>query len=307
MPITLELKSSTIEKFIDVVSSAIGKLCAPRLYRKMAIEKGNEIIKLAESIEAAGKIIGNEYELEYKTENLLIKKNENKETSDISLFMDRIENRLNTIEFNRQKNIDKITLLAMLHTTQLAHEIKEEVPENDWLARYFEIAKDISNEYMQYVWSKILANEIYTPGSYSMRSLETLRNLSKNEAVFFQNMMNYRVTVDSRYYIFANASSGYGTDGDKWNIVHLMKDLNLLSGGIFHIGFDFSDEPIVFKYGTKELKATANDTIQLRIFAYPLTAVGSELSQLIDIELQDDYFNELKEFLISNKIQCIEA
>jgi len=52
----------------------------------------------------------------------------------------------------------------------------------DWFVRFFEDAGNISDEKMQEIWAKVLAGEIKQPGSFSLRTLEVLRNLSSDEA-----------------------------------------------------------------------------------------------------------------------------
>ena len=55
----------------------------------------------------------------------------------------------------------------------------------DWYTRYYEDCGNVSDEDLQAVWAKILAGEIRCPGSYSLRTLEYLRNLTKEEAMLF--------------------------------------------------------------------------------------------------------------------------
>jgi hypothetical protein len=56
----------------------------------------------------------------------------------------------------------------------------------DWVARFFGSAQDVSNEDMQKLWARILAGEVVKPGTFSLRTLEVLKNLSQREAERFQ-------------------------------------------------------------------------------------------------------------------------
>ena len=93
----------------------------------------------------------------------------------------RIQERLLFKEIDRQNNLDNVIEIA---AEQLGQEksINEEPVDKDWSKRFFNIVEDISDEEMQTVWGRILAGEIKSPKSYSMRTLELLKNLSKEEA-----------------------------------------------------------------------------------------------------------------------------
>lgn len=56
----------------------------------------------------------------------------------------------------------------------------------DWFIRFFDSAGSVSNEEMQLLWARILAGEVHSPGSFSLRALETLHNMTQTEAVLFQ-------------------------------------------------------------------------------------------------------------------------
>lgn len=68
--------------------------------------------------------------------------------------------------------------------------------DNDWLKRFFGITEDISDEKMQDLWAHILAGEAKKPKSFSMRTLDSLRLLSSEEAKLFADAVQY-VCFDS--------------------------------------------------------------------------------------------------------------
>ena len=49
-------------------------------------------------------------------------------------------------------------------------------PEEDWLFRWRDHAGSVSSDQLQAIWRRVLAGEIKTPGSYSLRTLDFLRN-----------------------------------------------------------------------------------------------------------------------------------
>lgn len=61
-------------------------------------------------------------------------------------------------------------------------EVSSEPVDKDWMTRFLDIAETISDDEMRDLWARVLAGEIKKPKSYSLRTLEVLRNISKEEA-----------------------------------------------------------------------------------------------------------------------------
>lgn len=74
----------------------------------------------------------------------------------------------------------------------------------DWFVRFFEDAGNISDEQMQELWAKVLAGEIVHPGTFSLRALDVLRNLSREEAEILQTLGAYAFTIADTPYICIN-------------------------------------------------------------------------------------------------------
>ncbi|ELI7905117.1 DUF2806 domain-containing protein [Yersinia enterocolitica] len=63
----------------------------------------------------------------------------------------------------------------------------------DFFNRWREQAKLIDSHEAQFVWGKILAEEIKSPSSFSYRTLDVLKNLSSSEAKVFDKMCGFVV------------------------------------------------------------------------------------------------------------------
>lgn len=74
--------------------------------------------------------------------------------------------------------------------------VSNEPVDKDWMARFLDIAEEVSDENMQEIWGRVLAGEIKKPKSYSLRTLEVLRNLSKEEATLITKISNFQVALD---------------------------------------------------------------------------------------------------------------
>jgi hypothetical protein len=63
--------------------------------------------------------------------------------------------------------------------------------EEDWLFAWQEYAGRVSTEDLQQLWGKILAGEIKSPGSHSIRTLDCLKGISKTEAELISKLAEF--------------------------------------------------------------------------------------------------------------------
>lgn len=73
--------------------------------------------------------------------------------------------------------------------------------EFDWLMRFFDAVGNISNDDLQRLWGKVLANEITRPKSCSLRTLDMIRNMPPEEAKTFSLLCRYVMQSGDSYYI----------------------------------------------------------------------------------------------------------
>ena len=158
----IKIEGKSIEKLIEVASKGMGVLYKPRAIRKEADAEAYKEEVLAKA-NAKSFIIEGEAKIElYK----------------------RARQRLANQEINRQVNIEDIVEKSIPFLEET--EVSETPVEDDWRVRFFEKAQDVSDEDMQNVWAKILAEEVTTPGKIGLRTLDIVSNMSKLEAEKFQ-------------------------------------------------------------------------------------------------------------------------
>lgn len=92
--------------------------------------------------------------------------------------------RLLHTELRAQSNIDRTVYYAAIELQQ-AEDVSSDPVDDDWITRFFGIVEEITTDRMQKLWGTILAGEVKKPGSFSLRTLDVLRNLSQSEAVAF--------------------------------------------------------------------------------------------------------------------------
>ena len=98
---------------------------------------------------------------------------------------------------NKQKveNVEEVVSKAKQQFTA-DEQVSEEPVEKDWMARFLNIAEEISDKDMQDIWGRILAGEIKKPKSFSLRTLEVMRNMSKDEALLLMKASTFQVALD---------------------------------------------------------------------------------------------------------------
>lgn len=205
----------------------------------------------------------------------------NARAHDQSTLVSRAEQRLLTETLRQEDNIEKVFEVAANELSS-AETVSDEPVDNDWITRFFNIAKDVSNEDMQRVWGKILAGEIQKPGKFSYRTMETLRNLSQREATMFQKIMPFVMRAGGECFFSSNEDLL-----NEYNII--FADLLLLQEcGLVNISlsnnpsvsqtknsFLYSDTVIVHFWGYTDEEVT------LRFGVHTLTTAGKELYSIL--------------------------
>jgi uncharacterized repeat protein (TIGR03899 family) len=311
-----------IEKLIDILSKSVGRISKPYFDKKDVDTKAYEIEKLAEARAKEMKIIANAVNenfqitggIDYKEEKISICSPKELPTEDkqpIQLYppiQERTQERINFQELKKQVNIENVTAFA---AEELKNEplVTDEPLDEDWTTRFFRIAEDISNEDMQALWGKILAGEVKQPKTYSLRTLDLIRNLSKFEADIFMKVANFAIKSGNGNYIFKGQQDNKLSSD--FNIhyadIALLKEIGLIQPG------DLTDRR--FMQNTEDVQrifTTGNIAIFMNVKANTPTiktpvevfsTSGNELLKLIKPTPNIDY---LKYFVNSLKNENVE-
>lgn len=101
---------------------------------------------------------------------------------DVRNLKSRAVLRIASAQQREQANIESIVQEA---AKQLPEDVSEKPVDQDWTAQFFEHCKNVGDEDMQRLWAQILAGEVASPKSYSLRTLSLVRLLTKDEANLF--------------------------------------------------------------------------------------------------------------------------
>lgn len=94
-------------------------------------------------------------------------------------------------DLRREVSVAKAILYAEQELEQETQSSSETPISDDWLLRWRDNAASISSDELQTLWGKVLAGEVKSPGSFSLRSLEFLRNISREDAVLVEKVAPY--------------------------------------------------------------------------------------------------------------------
>ena len=300
---------SPANKLIDSVSGAIGKAYEPKHVKRMAKAKAKEI-------ELIGQALRNNADvpIKYEKGEIIV------DTTDFDEFVKRTQSRIAFQELQKQQNIEKVvdTAYGLLEGET---ECSEEPVDKDWLSRFFNSVENISDSDMQILWAKILAGEVKQPKTYSLRTLETLKNLSKDEALLFQKVAPYVFCGETNKYITSNANLlvKYGINYDDIILLNECGLLTLTSSMGISMNLRKGQDPKEIIYNEKialifDGKNDEDSEIIIRV--HKLTTTGKELFDVVKKEPNEEYILDLAETIyIKNKrninirvckVKCIE-
>jgi len=214
-------------------------------------------------------------------------------------------------ELLKCKNLLKIAELADTEYKNKTHEHKSNTDytfDFDWFLRFFEAAGNISNEDMQILWARILAGEIYRPGAFTLRTLETLRNMTQSEALLLQQLARLvLVEGDGTKFIYHSDYNDYEAHETEINELYgigakeftVIEECGLLSS-IKQDSYVTLVEGIAYIYSSNivlvfrpKSELDSNSDTMLDYNCYIVTQTASQLISIIDVQQDDNYILDL--------------
>jgi uncharacterized repeat protein (TIGR03899 family) len=288
--------SKPITKFIEVCSIGLGKITEPYLIKRRAEAKAYEIDTISKALSDNQNQIGlpnttyedGKIEIAMNKDNLI--------ENDFQLIKNEILERKYYQELKKEGNINN-TLNFTMKELESENEVSDEKVDEDWINRFFNTIENISNEQLQQLWAKILAGEIKQPNSYSLRTLDLLKNLSFKEAELFSKIGQLAINSNNKmYFIIADDSMLL----DKFNIsfdeILQLKNLVLIHSNTLDITIGLTNKVTNSHliYAQNVIKIVRSETAPLiTIPIYDFTDIGKELLSLVNIEDNQEYLNQI--------------
>lgn len=287
-----------IDKLLTVLSKAVGTITKSYFERKDIETKRREILTIAQAKADAAKLLtetiketqNNIGKIHVKHSGIQVESFKNLFSNSEDLNLEKRTLASSTFRSAvKQLNTESVTAIA---AEQLRNEknVSSDPVDDDWIAKFFSIVEDISSEEMQLLWGKILAGEIKQPNSFSFRTLNVIRNLSKEEAETIMKVANFAFEHNRLMYLLM------GNKVIMKNIGLTDSDINLL----FELGllnpkheFEFvSPNTNLYLLGDKLIHGRSIDNVP----HYNFTKLGNEILKLTVITPTLEYLQYFDSF-----------
>ena len=201
----INLKVPAIEKLIDYGASGVGAIAGPLLAPWKASREGKARLESARTDAEVRRI---DAESEATALSIIAKaRSEAQEyllPSDAEIYATVAitkDDIAQSFEFQGRKRLANARVVLEGAADELEDkEVDDHDPDPDWTARFFDYVQDVSSEDMQKIWAKILAGEVESPGRTSLRTLDTLRNMTKIDADLFNGICNFVIRQDCVFF-----------------------------------------------------------------------------------------------------------
>lgn len=284
---------SPTEKLIDAIKDAVGTVYEPRHKRKMADAAAYEINVVSKAMQNAA-----DMSIVYDENGMNIN------SEDFRRFVQRTGERFVQQELTKQRNIENVIDNAY-DILEKEDRCSEEPIERGWLNRFFNSVADISDEDLQKLWGKVLAGEIKQPKSYSLRTLETLKNISKHEAELFQKIVPYIVDMGGTLFLASNDKLLKKHGINYAEIMHLDECGLINSNSLITVNPSVSNAKEVALHNRSKLiimQGIETKENVVSIGSYSLTGAGIELFHIMQSAPDDNFLYDLAEDIVSNNI-----
>lgn len=202
---------------------------------------------------------------------------------------------MNAADYLRAEvNVARAVIMAEEILNQTDQELPEATIADDWLHDWNEYAGKVSSEELQRIWANVLAGEVKAPGTYSVRTLEFLRTLSKPEAEKIAELARY---VIMNVFIPRDLSDFLRTKGIEFSTLLEMQELGILTG-VDAMGLNWSlsagtEQNIqkILPCNDKMLIVRGAKWQELKLGIYALTNLGKQVMRLGSFSADPEYIN----------------
>ncbi|WP_161631549.1 DUF2806 domain-containing protein [Rhodoferax saidenbachensis] len=283
-----------LTKLMDVASKGLGVLWRPQAIRREADARAYEIQTIAKA-QANAEVTRRNIDIDASLSRIQEISTVNPELAE------RARQRLLIREVEGQKNLEAVVEQAYV---ALPLSVSEAPVNETWRRKFFQEAENVCDEDMQLLWGKILAGEVSSPGTYSLRTLSVLRELSAHEAETFRTACSIAMSDGSIAIPGDDLNSALVPFGIAYGDLIRLRDAGLMTSGdslkrtYKSPSLDDSDGP--------KFAFLSNNGISIQLSVPPggliqfptvlFTSVGRELQRLMSISPNQAYFSALGNF-----------
>ena len=208
-------------------------------------------------------------------------------------------------EYYKANNFLNVAKKADIYYSKMPHDSIVHTYNFDWFVRFYESVGNVSDEEMQDLWAKILAGEVDDSASFSLRTIDILRNMSKKDAELFALVCSHSF-ADGNDRVFLPNSKRY-LEKCKIQYIDIMR-LNehglMFNDATISLNIEISKDPIIFLENNELIMtiALADESDKIaNLSQYPFTESGRELATLVEKHPSDEDFIEYGKCLAEDK------
>ena len=218
-------------------------------------------------------------------------------------LLERAHTRQEIQFIKRQENIETIMAMAMAFCPDVTG---QQQPDFDWIERFISLCEDTANSSMQKLWAKILAGETVSPGTFSIKSLQTLKHMTQREADALQrctSLCGFNEKDNSHLILLGfykkpslfdllrkgnKVSFNLGKTPVSFPDILTLMDINLLYRKEIESAVLKAGQELILSFMNQRLvlKAKSNDLV---LSYYKFTQTGDELRKLIASPINKAY------------------
>ena len=207
---------------------------------------------------------------------------------------EQVANYIIAREKRKMNNVQNVVEQAQQYFVD-GEQVSDEPVNQDWLNRFFNIVEDVSDAEMQQLWARILAGEVKKTKSYSLRTLEVLRNMTKEEANLF---------VKAKAYVIEDSFIINRTEYMSVQEMLLLEDIGLINSNILTKYYTLPPIPLFIipinkKYALAVTKPITQE-LTVEIPVKSLTPAGVELLKLVETITSNEVYKYIAKVLYEN-------
>lgn len=200
-------------------------------------------------------------------------------------------------------NFITIAEMARLYDSEVCEDPQYDF---EWFMRFYDASGGVGEEYLQSLWAKLLSEEVKMPSSYSLRTIETLRNISCQEARLFNRISPFFVCSENKNIFLPN----YHDYLDHFDIDY-SEIMDLSEVGLIYMEGDLTGQLqldtngkvfYVRKSSVISICSIDESGKTIKIKQFPLTKVGREIYSLLDVDTSYEGF-----LLLCNEINKMDG
>lgn len=225
-------------------------------------------------------------------------------TLDITNIVDGVMHEMVSDNLRRSINVSNSVLYAEEKLREEKGSESDKMINSDWIHRWRDSVSNVSSEDMQRLWGRLLAEELTTPGAYSLRCMDFIKNLTQEEALLIERLSRV---------CFVEASGFWGDDevleefGISYQELMELQHLGVITGiEAENLNNTYSPnseqeagiEVIFILSKVKCLQVSHETKRELIHKAYFATRLGMQLMQLSSLEPDLEFFERFAAHLV---------